>query len=195
MKIQSVVFQKSVSIESDKVFFREERGEIIFLGRSNVGKSSIMNTIFQKKDMVKTSSKPGKTRLANIFLVNNKYNFTDLPGYGFAKMGREHQAKLDALISWYIEEKRHVIKKAVLLIDSKIWPQESDVSMHDYLMTEWIPFVVVLSKTDRLSKSEALKSKFHTAKVFPEAQIMSVSSHKWDGMKELMKELGESLMG
>jgi GTP-binding protein len=78
MKLKEVKFVKSVDINSKEVFF-DEKHEIIFLGRSNVGKSSLMNAIFEKKDLVKTSSMPGKTRTANLFLLNNKYYFTDLP--------------------------------------------------------------------------------------------------------------------
>ena len=85
MKNLEVVFDKSISIESNKVSF-DNKKQIVFVGRSNVGKSSLMNAIFQKKDLVKTSSLPGKTKLANIFKVNNKYDFVDLPGYGFAKL-------------------------------------------------------------------------------------------------------------
>jgi GTP-binding protein len=78
MKISSVVFSRSLSIESEKIFF-DEKSQVVFIGRSNVGKSSLMNKIFASKDLVKTSSMPGKTKLANLFLVNNKFYFTDLP--------------------------------------------------------------------------------------------------------------------
>jgi GTP-binding protein len=78
MKISSVVFSRSLSIESEKIFF-DEKSQVVFIGRSNVGKSSLMNRIFASKDLVKTSSMPGKTKLANLFLVNNKFYFTDLP--------------------------------------------------------------------------------------------------------------------
>ena len=79
-----------------------------------------MNGIFNRKALVKTSSKPGKTRTANIFVANTKYFFTDLPGYGFAKMGKELKEDLDSLISWYVEERKPYIKKVVLIVDSKI---------------------------------------------------------------------------
>lgn len=119
MKINSAEFVKSVTINDDKVYF-DNRNEVVFIGRSNVGKSSLMNALMQKKDLVKTSSKPGKTRNANIFFVNKKYFFTDLPGYGFAKMGQIMKADLDALISWYIIERKAHIKRVVILIDTKI---------------------------------------------------------------------------
>lgn len=119
MKIIDAKFLKAVSIHSSDIFL-ENRKEVVFVGRSNVGKSSLMNALMQKKDLVKTSSKPGKTRTANIFLVNGKYYFTDLPGYGFAKLGQETKQDLDALISWYLEEKSYAIKQVFLLLDAKI---------------------------------------------------------------------------
>lgn len=119
MKITSAGFIKSISIHDSKIFL-EERKEVVFVGRSNVGKSSLMNALMKKKDLVKTSSKPGKTRTANLFLVNKKFHFTDLHGYGFAKLGQELREDLDALISWYLEEKRHTIKQVILICDAKI---------------------------------------------------------------------------
>lgn len=92
-----------------------------------------MNTLLHKKDLVKTSSTPGKTRTANIFLVNKKYFFTDLPGYGFAKLGQTLRQDLDALISWYLEEKQTSIKHVVLLCDTKIGPQQSDIDMYQFI--------------------------------------------------------------
>jgi len=80
VKLKQVEFSRSVAINAEKVFL-DNKKEVIFIGRSNVGKSSLMNALFNKKDLVKTSSRPGKTKLANIFIVNKKYNFTDLPGY------------------------------------------------------------------------------------------------------------------
>jgi len=79
-----------------------------------------MNALFQKKDLVKTSARPGKTKTANIFKVANKYYFTDLPGYGFAKLGKEFKEALDGLISWYTEERKDQIKQVIMLIDSKL---------------------------------------------------------------------------
>lgn len=80
-----------------------------------------MNALLHKKDLVKTSSQPGKTRTANMFLVNEKFHFTDLPGYGFAKLGQALREDLDALISWYLEEKRYTIKQVILVCDAKNW--------------------------------------------------------------------------
>jgi len=165
MKVKDAVFLKSISINDDKIFF-EQRKEVVFVGRSNVGKSSLMNALMNKKDLVKTSSKPGKTRNANMFLVNEKYYFTDLPGYGFAKLGQSLREDLDALISWYLEEKKHAIKQVILVCDAKIGPQQTDIDMYNYITELELPMTVILSKIDRLSKNDVNKSVFHTEKTF-----------------------------
>jgi GTP-binding protein len=185
LKFEKVDFHKSISINNNEVFF-EENSEIIFVGRSNVGKSTLMNTLFWKKDLVKTSSKPWKTRLANQFLVDKKYFFTDLPGYWFAKMWKNLKADLDALISWYIEERKAYLKSVVILIDSRLWAQQSDIDMFKYLDDLGIPLMIVLSKTDKLSKNDIFKSKMHAEKQFFGQQIFAVSATKKDGMKELV---------
>lgn len=192
MKISSVVFSKSISIESQKVMF-DEKSQVVFIGRSNVGKSSLMNKIFSSKDLVKTSSMPGKTRLANLFLVNNKFYFTDLPGYGFAKLGEENRAKIDALISWYFEEFQFNIKKVVVVIDSKLGPTDTDIDMYKYLQEIKVPLVFVLNKIDRLSKNEVFKSLSHTQEIFFGQKVIPLSAKNWDGVRELEKDLFESL--
>ncbi len=193
MFVKDVSFLKSVSVSSKEVFF-DDRKEIVFVGRSNVWKSSLMNFIFSKKDLVKTSSRPGKTTTANQYFVNWKYYFTDLPGYGFAKLWKENREKLDALISWYLEERKPAIKKVVVLIDSKIWAQESDIDMIWYIKELWLPVLIILSKVDRLSKSEIQKSISYTEKMLFWQQIIPVSSTKKIGMKELEKVIWESLV-
>ncbi len=193
MNFNNVTFYKSVSIWSEEVFF-VERKEIIFVGRSNVGKSSILNALFNKKDFVKTSSKPGKTKLANIFLVNNKYHFTDLPGYWFAKLWKEMQEQLDWLISWYIEEKKDNIKKAVILVDSKIWPLQTDIDMYKYLLEFWIPVVIVLSKIDRISNSERKRVINLLKESFFWQDIFAISSSKKTWILEFKKYLENTLL-
>lgn len=165
MKITNARFIKSISIHDSKIFF-EDRKEVVFVGRSNVGKSSIMNALMQKKDLVKTSSKPGKTRTANLFIVNEKYHFTDLPGYGFAKLGQDLREDLDALISWYVEEKRYTIKQVVLLCDAKIGPQQSDIDMYNFITELGLPITVVMSKVDKLGRNDVNKTIAHTKEVF-----------------------------
>lgn len=184
-----VVFHKSTDILDDKVYF-DDKKEIVFIGRSNVGKSSLMNSLFNKKEMVHTSSKPGKTRRANIFLVNNKYFFTDLPGYGFAKQGPDQMEKLDGLISWYLEERRNYIKQVVLIVDSKIGPQKSDIDMMTYLEEMGIPKVIVISKVDRLSNNDIKNSIHHTEEIFFGQKVIPISTVNNIGIRELLVYLG-----
>jgi GTP-binding protein len=128
-------------------------------------------------------------------MLNNKYYFTDLPGYWFAKLGKNVLEKLDALISWYLEAKIDSIKKVVMLIDTKIWPQQTDIDMYKYILDLWIPVAIVLSKVDRLSKNEIHKSKILAAQVFYWQDIFPISSSKNIWIKELNKYLGDALEG
>lgn len=192
MKFNDVKFYKSVSLNTEDIYF-DDRKEIVFVWRSNMWKSSLMNSIFQKKDLVKTSSKPWKTRLANLFLVENKYYFTDLPWYWFAKLWKELREELDWLISWYLEERRNSIKKVIILVDSKLWPQQSDLDMYQFILDLELPILIVLSKSDKLSKSELQKSIDYTKKEFFWQDILAVSSKNRNWIFELEKIIKKSL--
>lgn len=192
MKITSVSFDKSISIESDKVYL-DNRKQIVFVWRSNVGKSSLMNSIFEKKDLVKTSSLPGKTKTANLFTVNNKFHFVDLPGYWFAKLWKEHQKKLDDLISWYLEEFKHDIKRLVVVLDSKLGPTQIDIDMFKFIQEFGIPLVFVLNKIDKLSNNEITKSLNHTQEILFWQKIFTLSAKKGDWVNELLRFLWEDL--
>lgn len=188
MKLKDVRFYKSIFIDDNKVFF-DEKKEIIFVWRSNVGKSSLMNALFNKKDLVKTSSKPWKTKTANLFLVNNKYYFTDLPWYWFAKLWKEVLEKLDSLISWYLEAKKNYIKNVVLVIDSKVWLQQKDIDMFLFLQELGLPIVIVLSKIDKINKNELNKIKNDIEKKLFWQKVFTVSSAKKIWIKELWNYL------
>ena len=190
MKIKEVKFYKSVAIETEKVFF-EEKKEIVFIWRSNVWKSSLMNSLFWEKDMVKTSWTPWKTRTANLFLVNKKMYFTDLPGYWYAKMSKEGREKLEALISWYLEEKKDLIEKAVLLIDSRHWATDNDIAMYKFLMELAIPMIVVLNKVDKIKQNELQKIKNKTKEIFFWQKIIPYSSKTWKYKKEFLDLLDD----
>lgn len=193
MKLSDVVFNKSVALGTHEVMF-DEKNEVVFVGRSNVGKSSIMNALFEKKNMVKTSSRPGKTKTANLFVVSNKYYMTDLPGYGFAKLGKNMKESLDGLISWYLEERTTHIKKVVILIDSRIWAQQTDLDMYKYLLTLELPLTIILSKTDKIKSNELTKSLTEARKIFFGQEIIPVSSLKKNGIKDLAKSIKAALL-
>lgn len=193
MKLSDVKFYKSVWLWSNEILIDEKR-EVVFVWRSNVGKSSIMNALFEKKDLVKTSSRPWKTLLANQFLVSNKYYLTDLPGYWFAKLGKNLKEQLDWLISWYLEEKAEYIKKVVILIDSKLWARQVDIDMYKYILDLELPVTIVLSKADKLGNSEISKSIAHAKNQFFWQEIFAVSSLKKTWIRELEKSIKACLL-
>lgn len=192
MKNLEVVFDKSISIDSNKVYLDNEK-QIVFVWRSNVGKSSTLNAIFMKKDLVKTSSMPGKTRTANLFKVNNKYHFVDLPWYWFAKMGQEQKEKLDSLISWYLDEFKWFIKTIVVVLDSKIWPTQKDIDMYKYLQDLEVPLLFILNKIDKLSNNEVNKSLIHTQELFFWQKIIPVSAKQNIWIDEIRQYLMNNL--
>jgi len=129
--------------------------EVAFAGRSNVGKSTLLNTLFQRK-LAHTSSKPGKTRSINFYLVNSKYYFVDLPGYGFASASKQELARWKELIEDYFST-RDNLNLVTILMDSRHPMQKNDYKMLEWIKDYSIPFIVVLTKTDKLSGNELKK--------------------------------------
>lgn len=131
------------------------RMEIAFVGRSNVGKSSLLNKLFGRKNLVKVSSKPGKTTTINFFAIEN-VDFVDLPGYGFAKVSGAEQDRWHKLMDGYFESERN-IKLVVALIDIRHDASPLDVQMIEYLTSLGIPFAIAFTKADKLSRSKGLQ--------------------------------------
>ena len=125
--------------------------EYAFIGRSNVGKSSLINMITRKNKLAKTSATPGKTLLINHFLINNEWYLVDLPGYGYAQRGKKEQEQLTRIISNYIL-RREQMTNLFLLIDSRHEPQKIDMDFLDWLGTHQVPFSIVFTKADKLNK-------------------------------------------
>jgi len=127
--------------------------------------------------------------------MNNKYYFTDLPGYWFAKLWKDFLEKLDALISWYLEARRDYIKWVCILIDSRIWIQQKDKDMFLYVQELWLPIKIILSKTDKIGTNELNKAKSHIQNELFWQQVFEVSSLKKTWIKELFNDLTDSLTG
>lgn len=132
------------------------RPEYAFIGRSNVGKSSLINMLTGNKKLAKTSATPGKTLLINHFVINNDWYLVDLPGYGFAKRSKTERAKLEQMISSYILQ-RECLTNLFLLIDCRHEPQQIDLDFMQWLGESGIPFSIVFTKADKLSR-QALTS-------------------------------------
>lgn len=128
------------------------RHEYAFIGRSNVGKSSLINMLTGRKDLAKTSSTPGKTMLINHFLINDQWYIVDLPGYGYAKRGKESRDELEKMISSYILNRRQMTNLFVL-IDARHEPQKIDMDFFNWLGENGVPFSIVFTKLDKLSRT------------------------------------------
>lgn len=131
----------------------DDRPEFAFIGRSNVGKSSLINMLSGRKDLAHTSKKPGKTQLLNYFLMNHQWHLVDLPGYGYAKISKKKRQEWERMIQDYLV-KRLQMQCAFVLVDAMIPPQELDIEFINWLGEMQIPFVLVYTKTDRLKPEE-----------------------------------------
>ncbi|MEI6846689.1 MAG: ribosome biogenesis GTP-binding protein YihA/YsxC [Chlorobiaceae bacterium] len=156
MKITDAAFNISASTLAGLP--EEALPEIVFAGRSNVGKSTLLNSLTGLKGLAKTSSTPGKTRLINYFLINKAFYFVDLPGYGYAAVGHEQKAAWGHLLSSYIEQ-RQSISLVVLLFDARHPAMESDREMTNFLEFHDRPYGIVLTKFDKLTQKEMVKTR------------------------------------
>ena len=136
---------------------KDNKPEYAFIGRSNVGKSSLINMICNHKGLAKTSSTPGKTLLINHFLINREWYLVDLPGYGFAKRSKSVQQKIDNMISSYILMREQLVNVFVL-IDIRHSPQKIDLEFINWLGSSGIPFSIVFTKSDKLSNQKAIEN-------------------------------------
>lgn len=159
--------------------------EYAFIGRSNVGKSSLINMLVDRKDLAKTSGKPGKTQLINHFIINDNWYLVDLPGYGYAKVSKEKRDIFQAYISEYIIERKNLLCLMVLL-DSRLEPQKIDLEFMDWCGEKGIPFVMVFTKIDKLSKKKFTDNITHYKE--------EMGKH-WDALPECFYTSAEKKLG
>lgn len=160
--------------------------EIVMSGRSNVGKSSLINKVCNRKNLARTSSQPGKTITVNFYNVND-FHMVDLPGYGFAKVSDNEKKRWGKLIDGYFESNRD-LRLVVQLLDCRHEPSKDDYTMLDYLTSRQIPFVIALTKGDKLNKTEAsnaLEKFTEYCKDFSYEKIILTSADKNIGIEEL----------
>ena len=159
--------------------------EFAFVGRSNVGKSSLINRLVNHKNMAKTSSTPGKTQTINHFLVNENWYLADLPGYGFAKVSKSERTGFRKLMDGYLE-KRETLQCAFLLVDSRITPQKNDLEMISFLGRKGIPFCITYTKIDGVKPMEKAKNI---------ALMKEKLSEEWDELPPFMETSAEKGTG
>jgi GTP-binding protein len=135
-----------------------DKPEFAFIGRSNVGKSSLINALVNRRNLAKTSVKPGKTQTINHFLINNAWYLVDLPGYGYASVSRDLRQGFGKMIEEYILN-RETLNCLFILIDSRLKPQANDLSFIQWVGEKGIPLCLVFTKTDKLTKSQLQKNK------------------------------------
>ena len=167
--------------------------EIAFIGRSNVGKSSLINMITNQKKLAKTSGTPGKTRLMNFFLVNKKWHLVDLPGYGYAKVSKHDRKQFLGRIKHYLDDRKQLLC-TFLLIDSGIPPQKSDLEFANLMGSRGVPFVLVFTKTDKRKNQKMNRKAFR--EVFLESweelpQTFITSTKTRTGKDQILQFLGE----
>ncbi len=148
MIIKSAIFEKSSSKISECP--TGHKPEFAFIGRSNVGKSSLINMLTGQNGLAKTSVSPGKTRLINHFLINNEWFLVDLPGYGYARVSKSMKAEFSKIIQNYVS-KRENLSCLFILIDSRLEPQDNDLEFINWCGTNQVPLVLVYTKTDKLA--------------------------------------------
>lgn len=166
--------------------------EIIFAGKSNVGKSTLINKVFNRKNLARVSSVPGKTATINFFKLENIF-FVDLPGYGYAKVSKEEKKRWSTLIGGYINDDRN-IGLVLQLLDIRHKPTQNDIDMINFWVDACLPFVVVLTKKDKLNKTQLTKRLNDIKSEIPcgeDIKYFAVSSIKNDGFDELRNILDD----
>jgi len=190
LKITSAEYLKSAVIKED--YPKIALPEIIFSGRSNVGKSSLINSIVGRKNLAKTSSVPGKTRTLNFYLINNSFYIVDLPGYGFAKVPDSVRKQWSNMISDYFNSSCKIIS-SFLILDSRRDVSELDIQMIDWFKYYKIEPIIIITKIDKLKKHELLKRKIAIIdKLIPFDcnKIVLFSAKTGQGKKDVMKLMG-----
>ena len=169
---------------------QDNKPEYAFIGRSNVGKSSLINMLTNNKKLAKTSATPGKTLLINHFIINNEWYLVDLPGYGFAKRSKKEIAKLDQMINGYILQRQQLVN-VFLLVDVRLEPQKVDLDFINFLGTSSVPFAIVFTKADKLSATKVNQNVEAYKKVLSETweelpPMFVTSSEKKQGREEVL---------
>ncbi len=189
MKITNAIFVKSSSTHTQCP--EAKIPEYAFIGRSNVGKSSLINTLLNNKNLAKISGKPGKTQLINHFIINDKWYIADLPGFGYAKVSKRKREEFHKMINNYLINRKNLMC-VLFLLDSRQEPQDIDQKQMIWLTENYIPFIMIFTKADKLSKN-ILNKKIEKYKnimlqkwsELPDIHITSSKSKQ--GVKELIK--------
>ena len=190
MKIISAEFVKSAFTETD--WPRDLKPEIAFLGRSNVGKSSLINSLLGVRGLARTSSTPGRTQSINFFLINKRFRFVDLPGYGYARVPRGIRSGWGEMVTSYLA-KRTSLVLSIHIVDSRHEPTKLDLQLHEWFEHQAKPRLIVATKSDKLSKNELRQSIQLARRAFKEDRVVTYSAKTGNGRDEIWRTIEAAL--
>ena len=190
MKVTSAEFLKSAFAESD--WPKDRRPEIAFLGRSNVGKSSLINSLLSVKGLARTSSTPGRTQSLNFFEINNQFRFVDLPGFGYARVPEALRSGWGEMVTGYLANRSQLVL-SIHIVDSRHEPTKLDLQLHEWLGHNDKPRIIVATKSDKLSNNELRKNLEHIAHVLNHNGVMAYSAKTARGRDELWRAIKSAI--
>ena len=190
MKIVSAEFVKSALAPAH--WIEDGRPEIAFLGRSNVGKSSLINSLLMRKGLARTSNTPGRTQSINYFLINDSFYFVDLPGYGYAKVSKSMRADWGKMAERYLS-KPEGLALCIQLVDSRHKPTVLDLQLNEWLIVNEKPSIVVATKADKLSRNQLQKQLKESGELLGPRKIISYSSETGQGRDTVWSEIQKAI--
>ncbi|MDQ3753483.1 MAG: ribosome biogenesis GTP-binding protein YihA/YsxC [Acidobacteriota bacterium] len=194
MKITGAEFIKSAFDEKD--WPKSGLPEIAFLGRSNVGKSSLINSLLGVKGLARTSSTPGRTQALNFFLINKRFHFVDLPGYGYARVPRAVRESWGEIVTGYLAKRERLVL-SIQIVDSRHEPTTLDMQLHEWLSAYAKPHVVVATKADKLSQNELRRNIGRARQIFGAqdgpGEVVAYSAVSGHGREQVWRAITEAL--
>lgn len=192
MKITTAEFLKSAFQEAD--WPRDAKPEIAFLGRSNVGKSSLINSLLGVRGLARTSSTPGRTQALNFYLINEQFRLVDLPGYGYARAPKAVKAEWSAAATDYLAKRKQLVL-SIHIVDSRHEPSKQDLQLHEWLEYHKKPHLIVATKSDKLSNNELRRNIDRAKHALKTNQVVTYSATLKRGREEVWSAIEKSLKG
>ena len=190
MKVTHAEFLKSAFTEND--WPSDSKPEIAFMGRSNVGKSSLINSLLRVNGLARTSSTPGRTQSLNFFSINDLFRFVDLPGFGFARVPLHIKSGWGDMVTSYLAKRRQLVL-SIHIVDSRHEPTKQDLQLHEWLEESDKPRLIVATKSDKLSHNELKRNLQHIARVLDDDSVMAYSAKSGRGRDELWRAIKSAI--
>lgn len=190
MKVTSAEFLKSAFKEDD--WPRDNKPEIAFLGRSNVGKSSLINSLLGVRGLARTSSTPGRTQSLNFFTINDQFYFVDLPGFGYARVPKDIRSSWGDMVTGYLAKRRQLVL-SIHIVDSRHEPTKQDLQLHEWLTLNNKPRLLVATKSDKLSNNELKKNLERITRVLETDSVVPYSARTGRGKDEIWRAIKSAI--